>query len=194
MDAPDMGDDLDRIDQEIRINELEESVRELGGDMHFSPDCPPDLHEQSLRSVLDWEHTPDTTHLEQLARRGYIPPSPGQLDDAQVHEHLWALIRQLAEIRVFLYCTNHLSDRELYTWLVDDSLRECVKDFPADESSAWHLDVLGGCSEEDLHLSLMYYDDEETRQHWHADFPEDEIPPHEDPPYDRDRLLPQCGW
>ena len=40
--------DLDRVDQEIRINELKEEARELAGDdMHSweSPDCPPGLAE-----------------------------------------------------------------------------------------------------------------------------------------------------
>ena len=38
----------------------------------------------------------------------------------------------------------------------------------------------------------------EERAHWHESFPEDLIPDHEDPPYDRDRHLPKrdyrCGW
>ncbi len=46
-------------------------------------------------------------------------------------------------------------------------------------------------SERDIHAWLKYYADEETRQRWAEDFPNDVVPPHEDPPYDRDRHLPQ---
>ncbi len=34
-------------------------------------------------------------------------------------------------------------------------------------------------------------DDEDERAHWHESFPEDLIPDHEDPPYNRDRQLPK---
>ena len=40
-------------------------------------------------------------------------------------------------------------------------------------------------------LYLRFYADEEWRNQWSEDFPEDVIPPHEDPPYERDHLLPQ---
>ena len=70
-------------------------------------------------------------------------------------------------------------------------LREPVKDMPLDESSAWHIDLTGSGSEEDTHLYLKYYADEETRRRWSADFPDDEMPEHAEPPFDRDRYLPQ---
>lgn len=46
-------------------------------------------------------------------------------------------------------------------------------------------------SERDIPAWPKYYADEETRQCWAKDFPNDVVPPHEDPPYDRDRHLPQ---
>ena len=58
-------------------------------------------------------------------------------------------------------------------------------------AKALHLDVLGGGSEEDLHLNLKYYADEEERRDWAKDWPEEPMPAHEDLPYDRDRHLPQ---
>ena len=59
-----------------------------------------------------------------------------------------------------------------------------------DESSAWHIDALGYGEPE---LYLKYYADDKTRESWRIDFPEDPVPAHEDPPYDRDRHLPQ-NW
>ena len=47
-------------------------------------------------------------------------------------------------------------------------------------------------SDEDNKLNLKYYADEEWRERWHRDFPNDVIPLHVHPPYDRDSKLPQA--
>src|SRR5215470_12649747 len=53
------------IDQKIRINELQEEINEVsGGKMRFSgasPECPPDIEEQFLQSVLEYEKAEQTT-------------------------------------------------------------------------------------------------------------------------------------
>jgi len=46
-------------------------------------------------------------------------------------------------------------------------------------------------SDEDTHAWLKYYADEETRARWLNDFPDYDMPAHEDPPYQRDIELPQ---
>jgi hypothetical protein len=53
------------------------------------------------------------------------------------------------------------------------------------------VDVLGGCSEEDLILSMRYYADKEERRRWASVFPDFPMPPRKKPPYDRDRRLPR---
>jgi len=53
---------------------------------------------------------------------------------------------------------------------------------------------LGGCSEEDIQLQMKYYADEEWRQQFQREFPDFVMPEPEDPPYDRDRLLPQPDY
>jgi hypothetical protein len=50
---------------------------------------------------------------------------------------------------VFIGQTDHLSARELYTWLWCDVLRDEVPKLPDDPGAAWHMDVLGGCSDAD---------------------------------------------
>jgi hypothetical protein len=47
---------------------------------------------------------------------------------------------------------------------------------------------------EDIRLHLRYYADEDQRREWVKDWPDYELPAHEDPPYDRDSLLPACDW
>jgi hypothetical protein len=91
------------------------------------------------------------------------------------------VIEALAQMRVFLSQTNHLSDLEPYTLLWRELLRELVKDMPLDNSSVWHIDLIGSSSEEDIYLYLKYYADDATRHQWLTDLPDDEMPGHEKP-------------
>jgi hypothetical protein len=143
-----------------------------------SEECPPETAAQFWLSVAAYEQAPWTTHFQELLDAGVELPAPESLDDRQLAAKLSEVIDALARMRVFLSQTDHLSDRELYTLLWGDTLREPIKDLPPDESSAWHIDLLSGGGEEDTRLYMKYYADEETRRRWLADFPEDEMPPH----------------
>lgn len=184
--------DLERVDQEIRENEL----RARFGAVHaeISPDCPPEISDDFIRRMEAFENGPFITQLDRLTRSGLVLPPPAELDDDALIAKLSELIEALARDRTYLSQTDHLSDRELYEHLWNESLREEVPDLPPDPDGAWHIDILGGCSEEDMFLSRKYYDSEEDRQRWHEEWPNDEMPPHEDPPYDRDRHLPQATY
>lgn len=126
--------------------------------------------------------------IEVLREQGLDIPDEATLDDEALHAKLWEILRALPGIGMVIEDTDHLSDRELYRWLVTDALVEetCL---PTDLNGVWHVSPIGGCSEEDNEIYLRYYADEETREHWRKDFGEP-IPPKEVPPYDRDRLLP----
>jgi hypothetical protein len=63
--------------------------------------------------------------------------------------------------------------------------------FPENASYAYMIDLTGSGSEEDNQTFLKYYADENYRQQWARDWPDDNIPDHEDAPFDRDRFLPQ---
>ena len=194
--------ELEKADRRIRIERLKKEVEEIcGGEMvvsggHEDDDSP--VVEEFWQRVVDFENAPRATRFAQLHRAGVALPPPGSLTDAGLNGKLWEVINKLAELRVFLYHTDHLSDRELYDLLWDDLLREDTVIMPPDPDSACHLDIIGSGSEEDVQIGLKYYDDEEDRTHWHESFPEDIIPDHEEPPYDRDRHLPKRdygrGW
>jgi hypothetical protein len=188
----DDGDDRDKRIEDLksRVEELCDGKMELGG----LDDCPEELEESFLQYVVDYEEAPWTTNFQQLEEAGVSLPAPDSLNDEELTAKLWEVIQKLALLRVFIGQTDHLSDRELYTHLWTDSLREETKMMPAGANGAWHIEILGGWSREDTHLYLKYYADDEWRQDWHQRYPEDSIPPHEDPPYDRDRLLPQADY
>ena len=119
-------------------------------------------------------------------------PQPDQLDDSELTSRLWDVINGLAFLRTFLHNTNHLSDRQLYVSLWEDLLREPTVLMPGNSAYACHIDIVGSGSEEDTCLYLRYYAGEEERQSWLEDWPADVMPDHEEPPYDRDRSLPQA--
>ena len=59
---------------------------------------------------------------------------------------------------------------------------------PESTDGAWMIDLPG--DDPDSQLYLKHYASQEERQHWLEHEPEFKMPPHEDPPYDRDRHLP----
>jgi len=187
----------DDIDREKKIAELKRQAQELAGGKMLegeAEDTPPEIAEGFWRHVVDYEKAPWTTNFKQLEEAGIQLPAPETLDDEQVTKKLWEVIRALALLRVFLEQTDHLSDRELYTELWSDLLREEVKAMPPDPDGAWHLSPLGGCSDEDMQLDMKYYADDDWRRRFQEEFPDFQMPQHEDPPYDRDRLLPQPDY
>jgi len=181
-------------DREKRIEELKRRASELAGPEMKSgtaEDCHPDVEEGFWKHVVEYEEAPWTTQFQQLERAGVSMPAPETLDDKEVTAKLWEVINKLAQLRIFLEETDHLSDRELYSTLWTEGLREETKDILLDQDSACHYPLLGSGSEQDTYLYLKYFADEKWRKDWLEQFPDYIMPDHEDPPYDRDRLLPQ---
>ncbi|MGD0322696.1 MAG: hypothetical protein ABSD45_03060 [Terriglobia bacterium] len=191
------GSDEDETERAKKIAELKRQAEELAGGKMVEgelEECPPEVTEQFWEQVVAYEKAPWTTHFKQLEESGMQLPAPETLDDEQLSNKLGELIQRLALLRVFLEETDHLSDRELYTLLWSDMLREETKAVTLDEDSACHMSPLGGCSEEDIHLYLKFYADQKWRRNWQEEYPEETLPDHEDPPYDRDRFLPQPDY
>lgn len=154
---------------------------------------PPELKEQileKLRIMEEMEDMEERPLFDYLKETGVSLPKPKTLNDEQLHDKLWEVIRAMAEVNQILYHTDHLSDRQLYEALWDDILREPTYINPEDPNTVTHIDILGGCSEEDIRNRLKYYADEDERESFACEYPDDDIPDHEDPQYDRDRYLP----
>jgi hypothetical protein len=127
--------------------------------------------------------------IDVLRNNGISIPDERDLDDDSLHARLWEIINAMEAAGMVLESTDHLSDRQLYRYLVTDALREETI-LPAPGSAGrWHISPIGGGSEEDNEIYLRYYADDETRKRWHRDFG-DTLPTKEKPPFDRDRLLP----
>ena len=124
-----------------------------------------------------------------LAREGFEPEQPEDLDDLRIRGRLWELIYAMAGRGFYLACTDHLSDAELLHWLHEQWLDENAADLPAgQEWNARVSPVTFASEEEGTRIWLRYYADEEERQQFSAEL----LPPHEDPQYDRDRFLPEA--
>jgi len=189
-----MANDESDADRETRIEALKRRASKLAGGKIESGEVEPtspEIEDGFWKHVVEYEEAPWTTHLQQLERAGVILPAPETLNDQELTAKLWEVINKLAQLRIFLEDTDHLSDRGLYTTLWSDELRQETKDILLDQDSACHCQMLSSGSDEDTYLYLKYFADDAWREDWLKQFPDYEMPEHEDPPYDRDRLLPQ---
>jgi hypothetical protein len=183
--------DLDGLNQEERIAKLREELEKLGGSTTTLESMPADMEEEFLRHVLEYESAEPITLFRLLENAGVQIPLPTDLDDVALSTKLIEITEKLGALGAYLLHTNHLSDRALYEYLYHDGLREESVLFPENPSYAYMIDLTGSGSEEDNQTYLKYYADEEHRKQWALDWPDDRMPDHEDPPYDRDRTLPQ---
>ena len=178
-------------DQEVRIARLREEIEKLGGSAMSVEDMPAEVEEEFLRHVLAYETAEPISLISLLENAGLVLPAPSELSDDRLTQKLQETIERMASLGAYIQHTDHLSDRALYEYLYDDGLREEAVLFPENPSYAYMLDLTGSGSDEDNQIYLKYYADEEHRKQWAVDWPDDLIPEHEDPPFDRDRFLPQ---
>lgn len=181
----------DEPDQEQRIAKLRQEVERLGGNTMSLQSMPADMEEEFLRHVLEYEHAEPISLLRLLENSGLEVPPPDQLDEESLTIKLKEIVARMASLGAYLLHTDHLSDRALYEYLFHDGLREEAVLFPENPSYAYMIDLTGSGSDEDNQVYLKYYADEEHRRRWAHDWPDDPLPDHEDPPFNRDRFLPQ---
>ena len=149
-------------------------------------------YQEFARKMALFENGPTTTQFEQLTSAGVELPDPDAIADVDVRAKLWQVLAELANVRTYLDHTDHLGDRELYATLWRDVLRE---DVPAIDEIGFNqcVNLLSNGGAEETLPYLKYYADDEERQQWMKDFPDDVMPERADPPYNRDCLLPRPG-
>ena len=158
-------------------------------DSPVRPTRPHDSYEEYSRKMRLFEDGPTTTNFQQLVDRGIELPAPDDLAIADVTTKLWEVINGLAQLRVYLDCTNHLTDTELYSKLWHDTLRSEV---PAIDEIGFntHVDLCTVGDDSETALFLKFFADDEFRKQVAEDYPGKPLPAHEDPPHQRDQLLP----
>lgn len=193
-DTPPSPDEEAEIDRQIRIEKMKDELDQIaGGEIRsggFGP-IPSTIEEAFLEQALAYERAELDTDFDRLVQRGVAMVPPAELDDSALNAKLWEIIRDLAEMRCFLYDTDHLNDRELYEWLWSTGLREETPDHSGMPDAAWHTSPIGASDDNDMAIWLKYYADEEERQRWHLRFPNDPMQARETRPFDRDRHLPK---
>jgi hypothetical protein len=153
----------------------------------MSDDHDPIEEIERLERFFDGEEEGERP-IEVLRINGVSIPDERGLDDDSLHTKLWEIINAMAAVGMYVESTDHLSDRELYRYLVTDALREETILPTHGSGGGWHISPIGD-SDEDNEIYLRYYADDETRTRWHRDF-SSTLPVKEKPPFDRDRLLP----
>jgi len=149
------------------------------------------MEESFWKHVVNYEEAPWTTPFHQLEKADVSLPSPDSLIDQELTTKLWEVIHK----RYFEY----LSSRQIIS-ATASCLRifgptpcgrkpRCYRRLPIRRgiskcSAAAARKMIGS-------TSRIYADDD---WHWHKNFPDDPIPPHEDPPFDRDRVLPKPDY
>ena len=189
-----MTDFADQANQEKRIEKLRAELQRLGGDISHGSDLPADLEEEFLKHILEFETADQITLRQWLENAGLEVPAPDELSDEQLGPKLWEVINRMASLGAYLHNTDHLSDRDLYVYLYHDALSEPTVLFPENPGFVYGIDLLGSGSDEDTELYMRYFADEEYRQRFAKDFPDFQMPPRENPPFDRDQDLPKSPF
>ena len=148
-------------------------------------DCP------ICREMRDEWGVVEEKPFDYLAARGVELADPKTLDDLHLSAALWRVINALAEARIYVDLTNHLSDRELYEALWSNALRQRLVFTPDDPEGAIFLPMMkygDPCGDE---AWMRYYADDASIRHFKQRYPDAELPPREPAPFKRDALLPK---
>ena len=113
-------------------------------------------------------------------------PRPEKLADRELTAKLWQVIYVLLRRSIVLCNTDHLSDRELYTMLWNETLR---KEFVISRHYPLFIDMTKIGVDEGLPIYLKYYASKEQRQMYSELYPEFKMPEIVEPPRRRDHLI-----
>lgn len=182
--------------QAERIEKLKNRIDEMDGELMLfnEHEADMDMMEQFLSQVVIQESSEWKVPLEELTQGGLDVAAPDEVAEEHIPAKLRELLLAMALHHIYVLNTDHLTDRELYTRLVEEELREETAMGPPVPGSNFIIDLVGSGSDEDTDLMMRFYADDEYRRQWQNDFPDYAMPPSERPPFDRDRFLPQPSW
>ena len=141
---------------------------------------PLTVENEFLASMLAWEMAP-VLPIYRWFEPELRPPRPDMLNDEDLREILYDVIRKLFDKRLVLDFTDHLSDRELYRLIYRDILP--AREKKIDSGTAYlHWDCAGASG--DPEIWLRYYATEEERQCW-AEMYRQPLPARARPPFPR---------
>src|SRR6266851_1260911 len=125
------------------------------------------------------EDCPWCSPREILARSGYTPLPPGEMDDRQLPGRLWELLYAAAARRFYFCSTDHMDDRSLYMMLWEQWLDDPTEDIPlaAETNTTTIISEFnaGGMPHEEIWL--RHYASDKKRAKHAKDWPKDTIPP-----------------
>lgn len=130
-----------------------------------------------LASMLAWERAPALPIADWFSPPLHLLP-PDALGDTQLSRRLEQTVEKLYSKNIVLRCTDHLSDRQLYTVIYRDILPCCEK----------KVDVPGRALEwmcvEDTETWLRFYASPVERRRHQEEY-DRTLPPSETPPFKR---------
>ncbi len=182
------------LTREQRIERLRRQAEELTGESMLwgrTDHLPPEIEEAFWKQIIAYESAEPIDLFKMLVDGGVSLPPPVLVTEEAITITLWEVIYFLASVGCYLENTDHLSDRELYTMLHEELLRQPAILFPNDPCYAYHIDLIGSGSSEETEIYLRYYASEEERRRWQEADSDRELPQRQPVPYDRDRLLPR---
>ena len=130
------------------------------------------------------------TLIDLLGELGIELPRPKKLTDRELTVKLWEVIHALLGQSIVLGNTDHLSDRELYTLLWNETLRE---EYVISPHYTLNVDMTKTGIDNGMPIYLKYYASEEQRRMYSDVYPDFKMPEHVDPPRRRDHLIPDVA-
>src|SRR5262245_12453813 len=127
------------------------------------------------------------TLIDLLGELGIELPRPKKLTDRELTAKLWEVIHALLGQSIVLGNTDHLSDRELYSLLWNETLRE---EYLISPHYILHIDMTKTGIDNGMPIYLKYYATESQRRMYSDVYPDFKMPDHVDPPRRRDHLIP----
>jgi len=180
------------IAMELEVERARTVAHDLGARAlaHFEEEgAPAHFRRVFWSEVAALESALGSSYGERLEEAGIALPEPEALGKVVVGFKLWEVVGGLASLQLWLTCSDHLSDRELYERLWHSVLpRGCYPPIP---DAAIVIDCITlDENRSDLDY-LRFYADDLARSMWQEQWPERRLPSREALPFDRDRFLPR---